>query len=384
VHEGLKFELRCKPVSNAGHPLIARFCSCVGDLAKVKQIIEALKQLRITTETANNTLATDSTNFTEQNIQTLGEGVQDLKKILAESTRERDGAIRSTPEPVERPAQIGRTVIRRDLIRRASEVALLVNRFMALPPDRQRVLLGTEGLDKGLADAQTAIEQVRQILVDYSKSPFEDIRDWLLDQLNNSPFLTDCKLRGRVSSMVLPSFGQQIGARGAQTLVSANRPLLEASLEYLRDCICRALNPACQPCEDSAVLLACLEVEECDVVRICNMERRFVLSPAAVRYWLPPLQLLGNIAEKLCCDPVESLLDMIPDGETKGRDFETLLKHEITRMLRDSLCSPSDIKLLTDLVSDIGIESQSDAAQKISTEAAAAIPRRGGRRGRPN
>jgi hypothetical protein len=96
------------------------------------------------------------------------------------------------------------------------------------------------------------------------------------------------------------------------------------------------------------------------------------------------LQLLGNIAEKLCCGPVESLLNVILDSETRDRDLQTLLNYELTRILRDSLCGPSDIKILTDLVATIGIEFQADTAEEISTEAAAAIPRRGGRRGRSN
>src|SRR5439155_10209067 len=73
---------------------------------------------------------------------------------------------------------------------------------------------------------------------------------------------------------------------------------------YLRDCLCTALNPVCAPCDDPAVLLACLEVKYCEVVRICNLERTFVLSPVTVRYWAP-LNLFGKVIEQVCCQVAE-------------------------------------------------------------------------------
>jgi hypothetical protein len=71
---------------------------------------------------------------------------------------------------------------------------------------------------------------------------------------------------------------------------------------YLRECICSALNPPCPPCDDPAVLLACLRVEGCEVRDICNLERTFVLTPVAFRYWMPFLRSFGNILERMCCD----------------------------------------------------------------------------------
>jgi hypothetical protein len=68
------------------------------------------------------------------------------------------------------------------------------------------------------------------------------------------------------------------------------------------DCICAALDPPCAPCEDTDVLLACLEVRDCTVVRICNAERDYVISGSALRYWLPA-RLLHRGLEFLCCRP---------------------------------------------------------------------------------
>ena len=72
------------------------------------------------------------------------------------------------------------------------------------------------------------------------------------------------------------------------------------------------------------------------------MERTFVLSPAAVRYWLPPLQLAGNILEQLCCLPWEEL----PREERSGDpDLKKLLIQEIRRLIKDSMCGVSDERL---------------------------------------
>jgi hypothetical protein len=37
-------------------------------------------------------------------------------------------------------------------------------------------------------------------------------------------------------------------------------------------------------------------------VRICNLERTFVLSGPAIRYWVPFLHLIGELLEKACCE----------------------------------------------------------------------------------
>lgn len=69
-------------------------------------------------------------------------------------------------------------------------------------------------------------------------------------------------------------FGQQVG-QAARTI----RELL------LIDCQCAALNPPCPPCDDTAVLLARLDVEQCKVVAICNTVRQYVIAPTTIRYW---------------------------------------------------------------------------------------------------
>jgi hypothetical protein len=135
-----------------------------------------------------------------------------------------------------------------------------------------------------------------------SAASLNALREWLLDRLDHSPHLTDCSLRQAVRQVMPPTPPSQarLSLSDATVYTRAAASLANIFSRYLADCLCTALNPACAPCDDPAVLLACLEVKDCEVVRICNLERTFVLSPTAVRYWAP-IGLLGQLIERVCC-----------------------------------------------------------------------------------
>jgi hypothetical protein len=134
-----------------------------------------------------------------------------------------------------------------------------------------------------------------------------ELREELLDRLDETAHLTDCSLPVDARRLILPD-RSGFGVNPAEDMRAVQRAfdqLRRLLLRYLQNCLCLALLPACSPCEDTAVLLACLEVKGCEIVRICNLERSFVLSPAAMRYWAPPLRLLGEAVERLCCREIE-------------------------------------------------------------------------------
>jgi hypothetical protein len=198
----------------------------------------------------------------------------------------------------------------------------------------------------------------RSLLV--TKGAFDTVRNWLIERLSKSSFVTDCTLKRRVYDLTLPRLEDQTEAE-LGVAARNSKDLAVMFIDYLRGSVCRVLNPACLPCDDSAVLLACLDWEECEVKRICNMERTFVMSPAAIRYWLPPLQLVGNLLERFCCVPWEDFPkkdrkdkdqgnnDQLHDDEsTKDQDTPDLLavlKEEARRIVKDSLCGISDASL---------------------------------------
>jgi hypothetical protein len=123
-------------------------------------------------------------------------------------------------------------------------------------------------------------------------------RDWLLSRIEGKVLSSDCRLRTDLLKIDIPD-----ESKGDRTqLAEASRALKLVLLRYLVDCICAALNPPCQPCEDPAVKLAGLTVEDCEVTKICNLERTFVLSGPALRYWVPFLHMIGELFERACCD----------------------------------------------------------------------------------
>lgn len=156
-------------------------------------------------------------------------------------------------------------------------------------------LTGAVKLAKGIQNIVTAgfVAQTQQLL---------ELKTALLDRLDGSPIVGDCTLRAGVAAIALPAPG---GPAPADPLAgAAARKLTEAYVSYIRDCVCAALNPPCPDCEDTAVLLACLEVQDCEVIKICALERTFVPSAPALRYWLPAY-LAGAAVEQFCCTPVK-------------------------------------------------------------------------------
>lgn len=124
---------------------------------------------------------------------------------------------------------------------------------------------------------------------------FAAAREALLDQLDATAQLTDCRLRADVAAIPVPPAGANLD--------EARKKLVHAYLRLVRDCICRAVLPPCAPCDDTGVALACIEMADCQVIDICNLERKFVLTAPNFRYWFP-VNLFGDLIERLCCSDI--------------------------------------------------------------------------------
>jgi hypothetical protein len=119
----------------------------------------------------------------------------------------------------------------------------------------------------------------------------------------------DCTLREAVATLPIPTPGQTGELAATTDIRYATDKLVGALLRVMLDCVCLAITPPCAPCDDSAVLLACLDVKDCEVTGICNTERKFVLTGHAMRYWLPPLGWLGELLELACCTLRNAIAD---------------------------------------------------------------------------
>src|SRR5262249_59965402 len=127
------------------------------------------------------------------------------------------------------------------------------------------------------------------------------LRSQLLAWLEGHPSLTDCSLYCDVQAIRIPLVADDKDPNDAAAMSTASNALIRALSRAARACFCGAINPPCPPCDDPAVLLACLSVEDCTVVSVCNTERKWVLTGPALRYWIPTIGQIGQAVERACC-----------------------------------------------------------------------------------
>ncbi|MEU8636527.1 hypothetical protein AB0C38_30535 [Amycolatopsis sp. NPDC048633] len=139
------------------------------------------------------------------------------------------------------------------------------------------------------------------------------IREWLLGRLDRVSGVADCRLHDDVRKVAIPQPLPIPEPDPAQRLSIADLGLLTAAAgklttyvrRFVTDAACSTLNPPCVGCDDDDVLLAHLELDGCDVVRVCSATREQVLpGGSAYGEWLPKLYQLRHLAEQLCCQPV--------------------------------------------------------------------------------
>ncbi|MEU3449857.1 hypothetical protein AB0H29_21945 [Streptomyces thermolilacinus] len=152
------------------------------------------------------------------------------------------------------------------------------------------------------------------------------IRDWLLGRLDQTGETGDCRLRAETAAVDAPpplpapppdSTGTATVAEVRQT-AEAGAALTVALRRFLTDAACATLNPPCGDSTDTDVLLAHLELDGCEVVRVCSATREQVLpGGSAYGEWLPKLYRLRELAERLCCRavPPHRAPTLPPDGE---------------------------------------------------------------------
>nr|WP_042185017.1 hypothetical protein [Kibdelosporangium sp. MJ126-NF4]CEL16458.1 hypothetical protein [Kibdelosporangium sp. MJ126-NF4]CTQ90410.1 hypothetical protein [Kibdelosporangium sp. MJ126-NF4] len=144
------------------------------------------------------------------------------------------------------------------------------------------------------------------------RSDLGQIREWLLGRLERSGTLADCSLRGAVAQINVPQLlpspepdsGLKLTIAELHQIAEASARLTIAVRRFVTDAACSTLNPPCVDCADTDVLLASLEFDDCDVVRVCTATREQVL-PGGSQYgeWLPKLYRLRELAARVCCKP---------------------------------------------------------------------------------
>ncbi|MBL1111567.1 hypothetical protein JK364_03940 [Streptomyces sp. 110] len=139
------------------------------------------------------------------------------------------------------------------------------------------------------------------------------IREWLLCRLDQATDLADRALRQDIAAVDVPPLlpspppdsTEKATIAEVQQIAEAAAALGTAVRRFLTDAACAILNPPCGDCTDTDVLLGHLELDGCDVVRICSATREQVLpGGSAYGEWLPKLYQLRELAERVCCRPV--------------------------------------------------------------------------------
>ncbi len=352
IREGFSFELRCPEKGAEPDDVLHRIRDCIADLAGAEKSFSdanSYERLAARAEVANLAYQRNerpvfaaedvsqlnsSTANVNAFVERYGSG-NDTNRTAARKKKDQDSTEPDEPEVREALDDFQRAaalVVRYDLqdadargqlgeeaaavVANSRETVIGQAQTMATFLPRLSVARDTAFakavLDDGprlvvVQDEETPLTQERLLFangvaynsaVRYSAArDLAAMREWLLCRVDEAK-LTDCKLRDELQAIAVPADGGLDSAAFARIA----RQLLALLVRYLLDCICYALNPPCPPCDDRGVLLACLEVDDCEVCRICNLERTYVLSATAFRYWVPLFRWIGEVFEWLCCE----------------------------------------------------------------------------------
>ena len=359
VREGHTYELRCENDNPHFLGLGDRFIKCIGDLAQARAAaVDATVTNRVALrlESAQRVLAqTPEPVFVAADLAALSTATSDLQQAL--------GQLPSLPAPALASASNGTpatsTPIDPDKVRTAVEALRMTGSLFArlvMTPVKQRPddTGAARIAGQAIANAQTALPPAlpnagfatlemaeAQAVLDLSRrfskvaappaaiafnerlwslgAPLNDallaetraaqgrINSYVAPILQTSPRLTDCELLAQFEG-IRPIGEGPINATSVNAIAQNGTLSSQVLGRLLFGCLCDAFNPPCQGCDDPAVLLAELCVQDCVVIDICEMVRRFVITWPSVRYWtdIPNfvfnINAIGDAIETLCCE----------------------------------------------------------------------------------
>jgi hypothetical protein len=341
IAERFRFELRCERTPHPWVGLWDRLTACLGDIGKATKLSTRAVVIRRNAALVSNAVdalaRTPEPRFVAADHTQLRAATERLTRALADldsttlSTTDRARAgidaaretgsliarLAMTP-PRERPQDPGtvqparealRSAIERvpaamkdaafdDIERATAETALVfIKRWMPVEQSQE-----ASYSDQLFAFGATMTEA---LYAQYRASQ-DELISYAAIVIPPRRILTDCELRAAFG-LLAPLPSGAFGPSAAAILAAQGQSAGQILLRLLFDCLCDALNPPCQTCDDPGVLLAEICIRDCIVTDICNMVRRFVITWQSVRYWthIPsfPLSLdaIGEAVELLCC-----------------------------------------------------------------------------------
>jgi hypothetical protein len=351
VREGFRFELRCPPDEDCVPEICRRLWNCMGDpVAAEKTYVDAeflrsygARLRRATSAIRENPAPPVANDYWDQltarrtalreaagrvresptdeaeeggRLRLLLRAILALAAGLARFWVQAEPRAESHQQDLEHAAEELREacqLVTPDRIERAMTAALMRVHAQALVEAAHHLAEETirRYRERGEREVTTIRDMITRYLAEEAvfnhritgavASSLSVLRDWLIVQLDRQQIRTRCGLPKEVSATPLPPPSAEADQATADTVGRAAEILCRSVRQILRDCFCNALNPPCPSCDDPAVLLACLVVEDCEVTEICNLERDFVITGPAIRYWVPELTRRGEVLERWCC-----------------------------------------------------------------------------------
>ncbi|NHZ89626.1 hypothetical protein F2P45_11465 [Massilia sp. CCM 8733] len=344
IREGFTFELRCPADDPAPLTFIDRLECCIGDLRETDRKSAALERTQVYAQRNELGVAAYKLKapppFGAEDAALISGANATFGKVAAEFMKASD------PGPLQEQ-------ILRAALDKVHAVGAATARFNMLSPDeRVKTLAAHHGLDAAMATNRETLEKAapalgsqadqllastfertmaRSIIAETLKYANPDLAEpearsqqayvyayngvatpaanqqahqslaefkaWLLRKIDECPPTGQCCLATEIEAIHIPG-----GEDSTEETQRATQKLVRALIRYLLDCICAALLPPCPTCDDAAVKLACVRIDDCNVCEICNLERTFLLTEHNLRYWMPLLHTFGEGLERLCCD----------------------------------------------------------------------------------
>jgi hypothetical protein len=362
VREGYSFRLRCPEDPSEPDDFYARASKCYEAITRLRgfgkrQSLWATLGARI--PSALRQYSSAATDFTESDAQAMVKSsaalrefaaredeepepdvvrrrLDDLRAVVMASSRlyalpeeerrvafERYGDLAAAAEGAPEAARLAAEAIGPHVDKSVDDEVerVMANALVTEGPqftDRDTVVAARESVALYMAMEGTPVNV--SVVQSYERS-IAEMKEWLLARLDSAS-LTDCALRRDVEriSVAPPSEGEVKGQR-LGLASEAGQLLLAALMRYVYGCICGSILPPCRPCDDMDVLLATIEVEECEVAYVCNIERRIPLTGNTLAYWLP-VEHLFQWLDKWCCEEPRKLADYKPLRAPVGQPVE--------------------------------------------------------------
>lgn len=357
IEEGFRFVVRCDTTDDHRYNPLSRLLASVGDLDRYNPVRLLAQRLEVYLAAMGVAAAASDRTFTfdeadalryKQNLDLLrgsGEGTPDVPAARAMTEQVR--ALASAIARYDTHDEAGQRNLRErfgDLssIDEARQVlGSVCERLAATDPEKvwdpahrsvAHAVVAEAAARVATRDADAPIEvrllaqgtPVDNVLQIEFRSDLVRIREWLLGRLDRAPGVADCRLRDEVRTVALPQplptpepdSTQRLSITELDQITRAAGNLTTYLRRFVTDAACATLNPPCTDCTDTDVLLAHLELDGCDVVRVCSATREQVLpGGSAYGEWLPKLYPLRALAQRLCCQPVPVFRPpAVPDG----------------------------------------------------------------------